>query len=133
LLTPVALVGLVLPFTLLGAALEHERSAELGAEYGALAAFARTWDVPADRPLVSDHPMWINAALERPAVVLPREGAPALVDLARHFSAVAVVARAPDDEDGVEALVGYQTPDGRSCFRPLAAPPPFIALAFTCQ
>jgi 4-amino-4-deoxy-L-arabinose transferase-like glycosyltransferase len=133
LLTPVALVGVVLPFTVLGATLEHERSAELGAEYGALGAFAENWDVPSDRPVVSDHPMWTNAALDRPAVVLPYEGAPALVELARHFEAVAVIVRAPDNEASVDGLVGYQAPDGRSCFRALAAPPPFLALAFTCQ
>jgi hypothetical protein len=77
--------------------------------------------------------MWTNAALDRPAVVLPREGASSVVDLARHFGAVAIIVRAPDDAAGVEGLVGYQTPDGRSCFRALAAPPPFLALAFTCQ
>jgi hypothetical protein len=132
LLPPVALVSLALPFAVLAASFEHERSTELGAEYGALAADASGWDVPPGGPIVSDHPMWVNAALDRPAVVLPREGPAAIVDLARYFGAIAVAVRTADSADLAAALAAYRGPDGEACFAPLPAPPPFIALAFTC-
>ena len=132
LLPAVALVALALPLAFLSATLEQERSSALATEYGALSAFASRWGIPADRPLLSDHPMWINAALGRPAVVLPREHPDAIADLARHFGAAAIVVREADGGDVAAALADWKDPAGVPCFSPLAAPPPFVALAFTC-
>jgi hypothetical protein len=132
LLPTTVLVALALPLAVLSATLEHERSTELGAEYEALAAFSTEWAVPRHGPLVSDHPMWVNAALDRTTVVLPREAPAAIADVARHFGAAIVIVRDADSGDVAAGLTAYRGPSGEACFRPLPAPPPFIALAFTC-
>ena len=132
LLPTAVLVALALPLAVFSATLEHERSAELGGEYGALAAFAEEWDVPPGRPVVTDHPMWMNAALGGTAIALPREPPSAIVELTRRFGAVALVARDPDAIAILGELAGYRTPQGTACFEALPTPPPFRALAFTC-
>ena len=132
LLPAAVLVALALPLAVLSATLEHERSAELGAEYGALAAFAGEWDAAHGHPVVTDHPMWVTTALGGTAIALPRERPAAIVELARRFGAVAVVARDPDAIEVLGELAGYRTPQGAACFVELPTPPPFRALAFTC-
>ena len=131
LLGPLLVTLLALPVMTLAATLEHERSVVLEAQYAALTATASRWEASSG-PVITDHPMWLNAALGRPALALPRESPSAIVELARHFSAVAVVARDPDAIRVLVALATYGE-DGTPCFRELAAPPPFRALAFLCR
>jgi hypothetical protein len=131
LLGPLAVSVLTLPVLTLAASFEHERSVVVGAQYGALAAAASRWAV-SPGPVITDHPMWLDAALDRPALALPREAPAAIVGLARHFAATAVVARDPD-AIAVLALLATYREDGVSCFLELPAPPPFRALAFLCS
>jgi hypothetical protein len=131
LLGPLLVSVLALPVMTLAATLEHERSIVVEAQYAALAGAASRWDA-SPGPVITDHPMWLNAALGRPALALPRESPSAIVELARHFSAVAVVARDPEAITVLVALATYDE-DGTRCFRELAAPPPFRALAFLCR
>jgi DNA-binding NarL/FixJ family response regulator len=132
LLPPLVALALTLPLMALAGALEHERATVTGAQYEALAARAAQWGLDAGRPVVTDHPMWVNATFGGTAIALPRERPPAIVELARRFGAVAIVARDPDAIALLGELAGYRTPQGAACFEELPTPPPFRALAFTC-
>jgi len=132
LLAPAALVAVAFPLAALSATLEHERAVEVRTDYAALAVAVAAWDVAPDRPIVTDHPMWLAAALGRGGLALPREDAAAVADLARKLGARAVVVRDRDAEATFAQLPGYLAADGSPCFTALPAPPPFRAVAFTC-
>jgi hypothetical protein len=133
LLAPLIAVSLSVPLAGLAAALEHERAALTMAQYHALAAAASRWDTPSG-PIVTDHPMWLTIGLARDALALPREGPLAVVSLAAHFDAAALVVRDVDPEVArlLAGLLAYRNPEGRACFTELPAPPPFRALGHLC-
>jgi hypothetical protein len=134
LIAPLGVAIVATPLLALSASLEHERSTTTQTEYAALASVSSRWDAPAGRPVVTDHPMWASEALGRPALVLPREPPPAVLDLMRRFGAVAVVIR--DDDPSVVAtallLATYRDGSGRACFPELPAVAPFRVLGFAC-
>jgi hypothetical protein len=133
LLPPLIAVSLSVPLAGLAGALEHQRAALTMAQYHALAVATSRWDTPSG-PIVTDHPMWLSVGLAREALALPREGPLAVVTLAAHFDAAALVVRDVDPEMArlLAGLLAYRNPDGSACFRELPAPPPFRALGHLC-
>jgi hypothetical protein len=134
LIAPLAVVILGAPLLALAVRHEQEGSATTSAEYASLATAALGWSAPPGRPIVTDHPMWVAHALGRPALALPREPPTSIVDLARHFGAVAVVVR--DDDPDVAAvslaIAAYRDAAGRTCFPELPTVAPFRAFGFAC-
>jgi hypothetical protein len=135
-LIPALVVAIVAaPLVSLAATLEHERATTTGAAYAALATIAERWDLPAGRPIVTDHPMWLAETLDHPTLALPREPPASIVQLVRHFRAVAVVVREEDLDVAATtiALAAYRDAAGRACFNELPAVAPFRAFRFACD
>jgi hypothetical protein len=94
-LAPLTLIVLTLPLTVLqvtGAA--RQAAAEQRAISHVAAALPPALDhlgVGVDRPLISDRPIWLAAALGRPVIALPDEPSDAVLRLAADFGAEAVV------------------------------------------
>jgi hypothetical protein len=134
LIAPLAVAIVSMPLVALVATLEHERSTTTAAQYEALATASARWDLPADRPIVTDRPMWVSEALGQTALALPREPPSSVIDLMRHFRAGVVVVREDDPEVAAVALAlaGYRDAAGRTCFPELPAVTPFRAFGFAC-
>jgi hypothetical protein len=115
-LAPLALLGLAVPMAVLQvaplAALADEQQRRHAAVAGAVAAQP---DVPPR--LVTDHPVWLAEATGIPALALPDEPLPSLIDLAERFEAPMLVIV---DERG-RYPAELRTAEGRRCFeeRPL--------------
>ncbi len=74
--------------------------------------------VPADAPLISDHPIWLSEAMRRPAIALPDEPIDSLVRLARDFDAATIVVTEPRGD-----LPGaLRDPAAAACVTELAVP-----------
>lgn len=119
-LAPIALVavtGLLAVFQLnVLAAQAGQTESRYTALAGAVEAHARDTGRSIPGTIITDHPMWVAAVLDQPAIALPDEEPAAVVELAERFGAPWIVlvgerGRYPD------ALLGA---DGRSC---LAAEP----------
>jgi hypothetical protein len=94
-MAPLALVLLTLPvsaFQLSSASAHATEQARIVAGIAAaVPAYLDQAGVPQDAPVITDHPVWLLRALGRPAVTLPDEPVAAVLDLARHFGARAVI------------------------------------------
>jgi hypothetical protein len=94
-LAPAVLIALTVPLTLLQitgvgsqSRQEQQRFAALGSE---LPAVLDARGVDAGAPLISDRPVWLAAAMGRPAIALPDEPTSDVLRLARDFGSSAVV------------------------------------------
>ena len=107
-LAPLALLAVAVPLTLLQVRLlaaqtagtaERFRAVARGLDSGPLGATAAGEVVSSAldggratlEPLISDRPVWLAEVLRRPVLVLPRERAAAVLELARRFDARRVV------------------------------------------
>jgi hypothetical protein len=106
-MAPLALVALSVPLTLLqigsAARQANEQATELHAIAGAVAQRLPSLGVPADAPIITDHPVWVSEATGRPALALPDEPVSSIVDLARTFGARAVLVM--ENRGGYPALL----------------------------
>ncbi len=94
-LAPIALVGMAALLTAFTAHLYSEQTRDLQLRYGALAtslkAAAEDSGEPLPDTIISDHPVWLAAALDRHAIALPDEEPASIVELGRVFDAPWVV------------------------------------------
>lgn len=117
-LAPAALVALTLPLTVF---VMRSAGREATAEKVAIASVAAALpDVLAAAgideraPLITDRPIWLSDALNRPTLALPDEPPASVLELARRFGAAAVVVVEGRGRYPAELANG-----GASCFAPL--------------
>jgi hypothetical protein len=94
-LAPLTLVALTLPLAGLQVAIAagqtRDEASRMAAAASALPASLADAGVAMDTPLISDQPIWLSDALDRPAIALPDEPPTAVARLAADFGAQALV------------------------------------------
>ncbi|MEO7119089.1 MAG: hypothetical protein ABIZ34_08975, partial [Candidatus Limnocylindrales bacterium] len=114
-LAPLLVLSLTAPLGLLQVSILGRQSVELQVRIAGLARDVATI-VDDDRILISDHPVWLSDALDRPVIALPDEPPALVARLAADFDAGIVVIM---DERG-RYPDAWREPGGMDC---QAAPP----------
>ena len=111
-LAPAALIALSLPMTAFQLATAGQQARDSQQQVAAAANLARaTLPLDATKPVISDEPIWLSDALGVPAIALPDESAPSVLQLARLFGAGAIVV--VDTQERDPAALAAQAP---GCF-----------------